>query len=71
MSAVAETSFFAPKMSDFLILNKGGRLTRTEQLTDCRLDKKLKKAYFKEKLPKAKTVNFFGNFCNFTLQGCL
>ena len=34
MSSVAETSFFRPKMSGFLILNWGGRLTRTEQLTD-------------------------------------
>ena len=37
MSAVVETSFSAPKMSGFLILNRGGRLTRTEQLTDCGL----------------------------------
>ena len=27
--------FSAPKMSDFLILNWGRRLTRTEKLTDC------------------------------------
>ena len=29
--------FSVPKMPDFLILNWGGQLTRTEQLTDCRL----------------------------------
>ena len=32
MSAVTETSFFHPKISDFLILNWGRRLMQTEQL---------------------------------------
>ena len=35
MLAVFETSFFCPKISDFLILNWGRQLTRTEQLIDC------------------------------------
>ena len=41
MSAVVETLFFRPKISDYLILNCGGRLTRTEQLIDCGLSRVL------------------------------
>ena len=37
VAAVVEISFSAPKMSDFLILNWGRQLTRTEQLIDCGL----------------------------------
>ena len=37
MSAVFETSFFRPKNVGLSILNWGGRLTWTEQLTDCGL----------------------------------
>ena len=34
---LSKVHFSARKMSDFLILNWGGRLTRTEQLIDCGL----------------------------------
>ena len=37
MSTVVETYFSAPKMLDFLILNWGGQLMRTEQLNYCGL----------------------------------
>ena len=54
------------------IANKSGKTEdkkryKIQRNVVTKLNKKLKKAYFKEELPKGKDVKIFGIFVNFTL----
>ena len=60
------------------IANKSGKTEdkkhyKIQRNVVTKLNKQLKKAYFKEKLPKGKDVKYFWNFCKpyFTNKGVL